>query len=96
VHAKRSPRIDMVLDRYCTTGAPVLADGQVLVEGGSALDRGLIHSGGLVDIVRRSIGDDCALVCSPCGPAEVVRLLVDVVFNERVGRPACTRLAVAV
>src|ERR1700760_2471755 len=50
-HAKRSPRIDMVLNRYCPTSALALADGEVLLEGGGALNGGLVHLRVFVDVI---------------------------------------------
>jgi hypothetical protein len=68
-----------------------------LLESGGALDGGLVHLLVLVDIVRRSIGDNRALVRRPrvsSAEVEVIGLFVDVVLNERVGRPAYIRSAV--
>ena len=51
----KRPRNEVVFDRCRAAGALALADGDVLVEGGGALDGGLIGARILVDIVSCAV-----------------------------------------
>lgn len=88
MHAKRSPRIDMVLNCHRPRRALALTDGEELLESRGALNGGLVDLGVGVDVVRRAVGDDGAHVRGTgvsSTEVEIVGLFVDVVFDERVG-----------
>lgn len=82
------PSIKVVLRSDGSSNALLCPYRPELLEGGGAIDTGLVGPGGLVDIVGSTIGRDLALL--GCPAAGVVRAIAlnDVVLNERVARPA--------
>lgn len=58
VQAGLRPGVKVVLDGDGAADAVVAADGPVLVEGGGALDAGLVDALGLVDVVCVAVGGD--------------------------------------
>ena len=81
----RCPCVEVVRKRDCSAGPLVPAYGYVLVEGRRALDRGLVSTSGLVDVVGGTIGGDGA----DGGTGRSSRVIfLDVVFDERTGGPA--------
>lgn len=58
VEAGLSPGVKVVLDGDGAADAVVAADGPVLVEGGGALDAGLVDTLGLVNVVCVAVGGD--------------------------------------
>jgi len=70
------------------TGALALADGPVLGEGSSTLDRRSVGAGVLVDVVGGTVGVDSSNVVG-AGTWVVGTVVVgDVVLNERAGGPS--------
>lgn len=70
VQAGLRPGVEVVLDGDGAADAVVAADRPVLVEGGGALDAGLVDALGLVDVVCVAVGGDrgdlggCSVVVS--------------------------------
>ena len=81
----------MVLTRDGAAGALGLADGPVLIEGGGALDGGLVGAHAQVDVVRAAVAGDGAFVRQPAGGVVCAQVFEDVVLDERAGRPAVHR-----
>jgi hypothetical protein len=81
------PRVEVVRGRDGAARTLGAADTPVLVEGRSALDRGLVDTRTLVDVVRGTIRCDCALVCERAGRVVCAKVLEDIVLDERVGGP---------
>lgn len=80
----------MVGDGDGTAGTGALANGDVLVEGGSALDRRLVNLGVLPDAVRSAIARKSPLLSTLLRVAD--RVLYDVILDERVSTPTVLEL----
>jgi hypothetical protein len=85
MHAKLCPRVEVVRGCHCSTAALLLSNRNVLLEGRSSNNGGLVHLSVLVDIVGASVRRNRALV-GATGEARVV--FVHVVLHERVGGPS--------
>ena len=71
-----------------TAGALALADGPVLGEGSSTLDRRSVGAGVLVDVVGGTVGVDSSDVVGAGTWVVGAVVLGDVVLNERAGGPS--------
>ena len=60
--AVRLPGVDVVLESDGTAGTLALANREVLVESGSALDRRCVGAGGLVNVVDATVGSDLVVM----------------------------------
>lgn len=88
VHTQLGPRIKVILGSDSATNTAIPTNRPVLLESRSALDRRLVGTGGLEDVVGTAVGLDGAFL-GRCG-AGIVRAvgLDDVVFDQRVLGPA--------
>ena len=88
VQTELLPRVEVVRSRDRAARAVRLADGPVLVEGSGALDRRLVDTRRLVDVVGRAGGGDGALEGETRAGVVGTEVLEDVVLDERVRGPA--------
>ena len=85
------PSVKVVLGGDRSADALRLPNGPELLEGRSAVDRGLVCTGGLENIIGSAVGGNGTLLArSRSGVIGAVRLN-DVVLDERVARPAVER-----
>lgn len=82
------PRIEVVAHSDGTTGALLLADRPVLVEGLGAVDGRLVVAGSLVDVVGGAVGGDGAETLGARRRVVGAKVLDDVVLDKRVAGPA--------
>ena len=82
------PGVEVVAHGDGTTGALLLADRPVLVEGGGAIDGRLVVAGGLVDVVGGAVGGDGSETLGTGRRVVGAKVLDDVVLDERVAGPA--------
>lgn len=82
------PGVDKVLEGDGSAGALVGADGPVLLEGGGAVDGGLVGAGRDTELVGGAVGGDGAAVGGLRGGVVVAEVLDDVVLDEGVAGPA--------
>lgn len=75
----------MVLEGNSSTSALALANGDVLVESGGALDGRRVGANDLVNVVRRAVRHDGALV-GACRPGVVGAIRLDHVVFDQGGR----------
>lgn len=78
----------MVLSGDSSTDTALSAHGPVLLEGGSALDRVGVLTGGLVDLVGSVVAVDGAELSQARGGVVVTVLVDDVEFDQGRGGPA--------
>jgi hypothetical protein len=85
------PRIKVSLDVDRATNTLLLPDGPELLEGRGAVDRRLVDTGGLEDVVGAAVGGDGSLLLS--SRTRVVRAICldNVVLDQRVAGPAVQR-----
>ena len=87
-HAERLPSVEVRCGVDGAARAVRLADGPVLVEGRGALDRRLVDTRRLVDVVGRAVRDDGALERETAARVVCAEVLDDVVLDERARGPA--------
>ena len=80
------PCLEVILDGDRTTGTVRFADGDVLVESGSAFNGWLVDTLVLPDSVGSTVTVDRALLCP--GLRHAYKLVDDVVLHKRIGCPA--------
>ena len=96
-HSEVFPCIEVVSSRDRSTDSLGLTDGPVLVEGSSALDRGLVDTLGPVEVVGGAIGGDGAEEGGARAGIIGTEGLDDVVLDEGAGGPTVDgQVAVAV
>lgn len=88
---KRPPRIVMLAHRDLPAHALLRADGPVLLERARALDRRLVHARAGVQVVRALLEGEVPAERPGLARREDVVGVDDVVFDERVARPAVER-----
>lgn len=89
----------MSLHVDATAGALVLTNRPVLLKGPGAINGWLVGTGGLSDLVRRSVSSDGTLVLGLRGWIVGAKVFDDVVLDQRVASPAVdgkVRVAVGV
>src|SRR6185312_9166355 len=97
VQAEALPRVEDVGDRDGAAGALGLTDRPVLVERGSALDRGFVGPGRLVQVVGAAVAVDGAELGGARTGVVVAVVVDDVVLDQWVRGPSVERqVAVAV
>lgn len=97
LHALRGPRIKVGLHVDRTAGALVLANRPVLLKGRGAVNRRLVGTSCLRNLVRAAVNGDGALVLGIRRRVVGTKVLNDVVLNERAAGPAVDgEVAVAV
>ena len=82
------PGVEVVLHVDGAAGALLLADGPVLVEGGGAIDGGLVDALGAVDVVDTAVRGDGPETGGARARVVGAEVLDDVVLYERVASPA--------
>lgn len=88
VHAELGPGVEVALGSDGAAAGPlVLPVGDVLPEGASALDAGLVDLLVLPDVVHAAVASDLADLLALRATSAVARVLLDVVLDERVGGP---------
>lgn len=87
-HSRRLPRVEEDLRVHCAADALLVADGPVLLEGGRAVDRGLVRARALVQRVAAVWGVDVAPVLARAAGVVLAVVLDDVVLDQRVAGPA--------
>ena len=87
-HALTVPVVEMILHIHGALAALVLADRPVLLEGLGAVDGGLLDAGRDADLVVGAVGGEGAALLGVAARVVGAVLLDDVVFDERVARPA--------
>ena len=85
------PSIEMILDRNRTTNALALSHRPELLECSSSIDRRLVGSGSLQNVVCASVRGDGALLLSSRSGVVAAVGLDDVVLDQRVACPAVER-----
>src|SRR6202034_1963881 len=90
VHPMASPRVEVVGRGDGPAALGRGPYGQVLFEGRGPVDGGLVDLLVLVDVVRSAVAGDLAHVRA-CRVRRAGVVLLDVVLDERVGRPAVER-----
>ncbi len=88
IHAKLLPRSKVVGDGDGAGSTLGSADGPVLLEGSSTFDGSRVGSGGLENIVGRSISGNRTLKGGSTGRIVVSIRLNDVVFDHRIKSPS--------
>lgn len=89
VHAELGPGIEVALGGNSAAAGPLVNTvGDVLGEGGGALDGRLVDLGVLPDVVDGAIAGDLAHLGALGGTSTVVGVLLDVVLNQGAGGPS--------